>query len=158
MPLNPATFESLVKIYQGEIDSLIQNMGKDVIIHFHKTETTVDPEFFDPIRGTGTRMPDYKETDSIGQPAETNNTRTIKALVKHTPDDYETYGIKVKNPKGIVRLKTFLTDIPDLMRCDYIVPNAGSVAIVGAKFRLIRTPVPVGLKHDRYAISFWEMV
>ncbi len=158
MPLNPAQFENLVHIYQGEIDSLIENMGKDVEIHFKSTQVSVPQEFFDPIRGEGTRMPDYKNTGSIAAPVETENTRTIKALIKHAPSDYEDFGIKVDNPKGIVRLKTYLTDVPDLVRCDFIIPNISSKEIIGAKYRIIRAAVPVGLKYDRYSITFWEMI
>lgn len=150
MPLSEANFAGLVTIYQQEIDSLINVMGKEVVLHFAERIENVNDEFDDPVRTESTRMPSYKGTTENPAPTVTHTTRSIKALVRVSPSDYETFGIKVKQPQEIMRLKTFLTDVPDLKRCSYVVYDG--------KYRMLREPTPVGLKEDRYAISFWERV
>ena len=146
----PLDLTHLVPIYQNHIDNLIDQLGKEVTLYFADTVQNVNEKFDDPVRDQSTRMPHYKTTSSDPAPTVTHNTRTIKALVRVSPTDYESFGIKIRQPAEIMRLKTFLRDVPDLKRCEYVVYDG--------KYRLVREPTPVGLKEDRYAVSFWERV
>jgi len=155
MPLDPTVFQDLVDIYQGEIDSLIDNMGKPVVLYFKSTVTNVSQSVDDYVLEDEIRKPSFK-LPSVDQPIETENTVTITALIKHNPADFQRYGLQIDDPQGIVRLKTYLTDVPNILKCEYAIVNADSRAIVENRYRLIRQPIPVGLKEDRYAISFWQ--
>lgn len=154
MPINPAEFDSLVNIYEAEIDGLLNVMGKPCLLVFHETIINPSEETNDPVRNDS-RKPFYESNVPI--PVSNRETKVIKALTKHGPSDYETFGVKVKEPRDIVRLKTFLTDVPDLKRCDYIIPDLNVKDVVGLKYRLIREPVPRGLKRNRYAVSYWAL-
>lgn len=158
MPLDSATFSKLVKIYQAEIDSLIQNLGKPITLYFQSTNSNVNDKFYDQLRAENPLIPDYKKTIAESAPTRVENTRIIKALVKWITKDFESYGQEISIPKGTLRLKTFLTDVPDLQRCDYIIPNSNSTGVIEVKYKLLRQPQPVGLQEDRYAITYWEIV
>jgi hypothetical protein len=158
MPLDAASFNNLVDIYEGEIDSLINNMGKTVRIYFPATVTGVNEGFYDPVRGGDARRPDYSTTAQNPNPTRTHDTRDILALLSVDPAEFETFGINVKNPRGILRLKTYLSDVPDLVRAEFVVPNPSLTAIVNHKYKLVRPPTPRGLKRNRYALSYWEIV
>ena len=66
-------------------------------------------------------------------------------------------GLKDLYQEGIVRLKTYLTDLPDLLRADYIIVNANVKDMITCKCRLVRKPMPFGFKEDRYARTYWEV-
>ncbi len=157
MPLDPAGFAAVVEIYQTEIDSLIENMGKNVIVHMPVYVSNVSDEFYDPVTGD-IKMPDYKTESTDLSPSSSGVTVQIKALLKYNPREFETFGIKVNEPRGILRLKTYLTDVPNLQRCEFVVPNQNSQDVINSKYRLVRHPVPVGLQQDRYAITYWERI
>jgi hypothetical protein len=133
----PLDLTSLIPTYQEAIDSIIDQMGKNVTLYFKSTVTNVNEGFFDPIRGD-IRKPSYSETNSESAPIVTENTKTIKALIRNTPSDFERFGLKVNNPQGVVRLKTFLTDVPDLVRCEYMMPNSDSADYANSRYRLLR--------------------
>ncbi len=158
MPIDSSNFSKIVKIYQENIDSLIENMGKEVVLYFEPKITNVNDQFYDPVRGGDEKRPSYKGNSSKVSPTILQATKIIKALTKLNPSDYETFGLVIKNPQGIVRLKTYISDVPDLKRCKYIIPNIDVKDIIGARYQLLRDPVPQGLQQDRYAISFWERV
>jgi hypothetical protein len=149
---------NLVRIYQENIDALLESMGKPVILYFEETITNIKPEFNDSVRDEDLRKPSYKTDIPNSTPSVVQNTKTIKALIQYNPRDFESFGIQVNQPDSVIRLKTFLTDVPDLKRCDHIVPNADSVNIVEAKYRLLREAIPRGLQEDRYAITYWHRV
>lgn len=159
MPLDPTSFARVVKIYQENIDSLIDNMGKEVSLHFYPNITDVTTEFHDAIRGVGSRKPIYKATEANPAPQITEITRIIKALTEADPQNFDSFGdIHVQNANMIIQLKTYLSDVPDLIRCEYIVPNLDAEGIVNMRFKLVRTPVPKGLQINRYAISYWANI
>lgn len=147
----------VVPIYQSRIDDIINQLGKNVTLYFKSTVTNVATAFDDPVRGD-IMKPAFKTTVAAPAPTITYNTRVLKALVKWNPKDFEMYGLTIKNAAGIIRIKTFLTDVPDILRCDYMVPNSDVRGIIDTKFKLIREPIPVGLQTDRYAVSYWERV
>jgi hypothetical protein len=155
MPLDATQFANVVQIYQSNIDSLISVMGKEVTLVFPDTVTNVKSDYDDPLRHDVSRKPDFKNTSIDPIPIRTPNTKTIKALTKDDPKEFKDFNIRVDNAQAIVRLKTMLTDVPDLRRCSYIIVHSKIKDILEAKFRLIREPVPTGLQEDRYAISYW---
>ncbi len=152
MPLDPTQFAEVITIYASEIDSLIENLGKTVTLYFPNTVVSNDSPQDDPISG-GIRRPDYKTTNPQ---VITPNTLQLKALIKYNPTDFQHFGIKIDKPVGLLRLKTYLTDVPNLVKAEYVVPNDASRGIIDTKYKLIREPIPQGLGRDRYAISFWE--
>lgn len=148
---------SLVPIYQENIDALINQLGKPVTLYFEKAITNVTDDFRDPVRDDSIRLPDFKATTENPKPTVSVKTRTIKALVQIAPREFYTGGIsRAQQPGSIIRIKTFLTDVPDLKRCDYIVPMSDDTAFYDGRYRMIREPIPIGLQVNRYAVSFWE--
>lgn len=147
--------DEIVAIYQDSIDTLIDKLGKNVKLVFKPTVQNVSDELLDPIRDNESKKPSYKV-----EPLEVSveNYRIIKALIKHTPKEYINFGLKIEHPENIVRLKTYLTDIPDLLRAEKIITNYDSEQLISLEYRILMDPVPAGLKEDRYAISFWERI
>lgn len=84
--------------------------------------------------------------------------KCIKCLIKWNPKDAENFGIAISQTKGIVRLKTYLTEADDLMRAKTVIVNHDIIDQMKLKVRLIQGPIPVGLREDRYCISFWELL
>lgn len=156
MPLDPSTFSDLVLIYQQEIDSLIDNLGKDITLYFPSTITNVTSEFQDIVRPGEIIKPKYKAGTENNKPIITENVRTIKALIKYNPKNYSDFDIRLNESRNVIRLKTYLSDVPDILRCEYMMPNVDSKHILYTKYTLMKEPVPVGLQKDRYAISWWE--
>ena len=154
MPLTPAQFAAIVKTYQINIDDLILLMGKDVELHFEQT-ITQESGFYDQIHG-GLKQPKYKGTMTNPAPIIQDNIQIIRCLTKFDPIEFSSFGnIKVQEAKAIVRLKGYLSDVPALTRCTYMIPALDSNLYINMKFRLIRNAVPKGLRDDRYAVTYW---
>jgi hypothetical protein len=79
-------------------------------------------------------------------------------LTKWNPKDAENFGIAVSQRKGIVRLKTYLTEADDLARARVVFVNHDIASSINLEIKLIQGPNPVGLREDRYCISFWELI
>lgn len=159
MPLDPTTFNSLVQIYQRELDSLIENLGKDIEILYSPTTTLPNEIFNDLVRDESIKFPSFKASSLANQPTEVENTEIIRALIKHTPKEYtQNAYTKINQPDGILRLKTYLIHLPKLQKAEYIIPHIESLPILYSRYRKLGEPIPVGLKYDRYCISFWERI
>jgi len=89
---------------------------------------------------------------------ETPVTRVIRCLTKWNPADAATFGIAVSQAKDIVRLKTYLTDADDIIRARTVIVNYDIIGQMKMRVRLLQGPIPVGLREDRYCISFWELI
>lgn len=125
MGIDAASFSRLVKVYQDGIDSLISNLGKPMLLLFKQTTTgTVNESFHDQARNDDNLKPSYKQTSVSPAPIVTYNGKIIQSLVKWNIKNYETYGIRIDDEtKSIIRLKSYLTDVADLERCDFVIPN-----------------------------------
>lgn len=146
----------IVPIYRQVMDEFINDLGKNIKIIFESTITSVDNSFNDPVRPESLLKPDFKTSNSIPSPTKVENSETIKALIQYNPKDFQNFGIKINAEATIIRLKTFMSDIPSLIRCKYIIPNFDSESLFGGKFRLIRAAIPRGIYEDRYAYTYWE--
>lgn len=144
---------NIITTYQDNIDRLIDQLGKPVMLFFHPVKTNLTDDNYSVIHGDK-KLPEFKANSVV----ETRSSVQIKALIKWNPKEVNKYNINFKEGKAIIRLKTMLTDVPNLTRCEYIIPNYESVGIISNRFKLIMMPIPVGLGEDRYAISFWEEV
>jgi hypothetical protein len=141
----------LVPIYQAAIDKLIDEMGKNVTLVYKPTVTSVSTSS-DPIFG-GNRSPTSQPTTT------TQNTKTIKALIEWTPKDMiRQYDIKLEQGQVVATTKSYLTDVPDILRCEHAILNSDSKGFIGYKFRILREPIPLGLQQDRYALTFWQRI
>lgn len=154
----PLNINKLKEIYQSHINWLIDNAGKPVILYFQETVTNVDETFDDFMRDGNIRKPLYKGDNTIPAPTIVENTKTITALIEYNPKDFQDYGPKVNDPKSIVRLKTYLKDVPDILRCEYMTPSAETIDILHKHYRLLREPIPFGLREEKYAISYWNRI
>jgi hypothetical protein len=160
--------DDLIQIYQSRIDALINQLGKNVLLIFDPIIEPCVNCTFDTVGNRSTGI--YKVGGPIPFPRgqkcpyckgsgflERENAKCLKCLIKWNPKEALNFGISVEKRDGVVRLKAFLSDAPDLVRCKYAVVNHDIENILRLRVRLIQGPIPVGLREDRFCISFWEM-
>jgi hypothetical protein len=157
MPLNQQALSKIVGVYQKEIDGLISSFGKNVTLYYKPTTSNIQSDF-DDFRPDEIRKPDFKAETTEEIPVVTQETDVIKALLEYNPKDFQNLDLNIKTPNSILALKTYLSYVPKLKRCQYIIPNSDSKDIAGGKFTLIREPIPIGLQIDRYSISYWQRI
>jgi hypothetical protein len=161
--------DDLIGIYQARIDALINQLGKNVLLEYDPIVTPCPNCYFDAEskRSTGVYKPTGPTPFPRGQKCphckgagtvEERVTKCIKCLLKWNPSDYASYGVSVVDPKGIVRTKGYLTDSAAISRASSAIVNYDIHATMRLRVRRIRGPVPVGLRQDRYCITFWELI
>jgi len=161
--------DSLIRIYQSRIDALINQLGKNVYLEFDPIRDPCPNCTYDTMRkrSTGIYIPGGPRPFKRGRRCpwckgrgftETAVNKCIKCLIKWNPEDAKNFGISVSKNSGIVRLKTFLTEADDLMRAQTVIVNHDIVGQMKLRVKLIQGPIPVGLREDRYCISFWELI
>lgn len=160
---------ALIAIYQSRIDALINQLGKNVYLEFDPIRAACPNCTYDTLRKRSTGI--YK----AGGPrefargrrcpyckgrgfTETAVNKCIKCLIKWNPIEAKNFDIAISNYKGIVRLKTYLTLADDLARARTIIVNHDIVDQMKLRVKLVQGPIPVGLREDRYCISFWELL
>jgi hypothetical protein len=161
--------DSLIRIYQSRIDALINQLGKNVRLEFTPIREPCPNCKYDTLRQRSTGI--YK----IGGPrpfirgrkcpyckgrgfTTTPVYRCIKCLIKWNPQDAASYGLAITKQQGVVRLKTYLTNADDIVRANTAIVNYDIVDQMKLRVKLVRGPIPVGLREDRYCISFWELI
>jgi hypothetical protein len=161
--------DQLVAIYQSRIDALINQLGKNVYLEFDPIRDPCPNCIYNTLgkQSTGIYKPGGPRPFDRGRKCpyckgrgftETPVNKCIKCLIKWTPRDAQKYGITLSEHKGVVRLKTFLTEADDLINAKFVIANHDIVDQTRLKTRMLQSPIPVGLKVDRYCISFWELV
>lgn len=154
MPLTSSDLDFIVSTYKAENDALITHLGKKVVLFFKQPyDSTINIDVDDPVRGENLRKPIYK--DNIPNLVET--TREIKALIQLNPSEFINDGV-LNEQNTVIRLKTFISEAKYLTLCDYIIPNYDIINDIYAKYRIIRAPIPIGLKDDQYCISYWNKI
>lgn len=161
--------DSLITTYQVHIDALINQLGKNVYLEFDPIFSPCPNCTYDTIRkrSTGIYIPGGPRPFKRGRRCpyckgkgllETAVNKCIKCLIQWNPSDVVNFGISVSQKKGIVRLKTYLTEADDLARARTVIVNHDIVGQMKLRVKLIQGPIPVGLREDRYCISFWELI
>jgi len=159
----------LIEIYQSRIDSLINQLGKNVLLEFNPIIQPCTNCEFDIISGKskgiyksggpipftkGQKCPYCKGIGFLEQPVY----KCIKCLIQWNPKDAENYGISIDDPASIVRLKGFLTDGDDMVRARAAITNYDIQDVIKLKVKLIKGPIIVGLRQSRYIITFWKLL
>lgn len=161
--------DDLIQIYQDRIDSLINQLGKNVLLEFDPIIEPCPNCLFDIVenRSTGIYRVGGPISFSRGQKCsyckgqgflERKVEKCIKCLIKWNPKELKNYGISVQKNSGAVRLKAFLTDAPDIVKAKTAIVDYDIEKIFKLRVRLIKGPTPVGLREDRYCVSFWELL
>ena len=161
--------DTLIGIYQARIDALINQLGKNIYLEFDPILSRCPNCTYDTMRkrstgiyitggprpfARGRRCPYCKGKGLL----ETAVNKCIKCLIKWNPQDAKNFDIAVTKNHGLVRLKTFLTEADDLKRAKTVIVNHDIADKMKLRMRLVKGPTPVGLREDRYCISFWELV
>lgn len=161
--------DELIEIYQGRIDALINQLGKNIYLYFDAIRSACRNCYFDSIRNrsSGVYIPGGPRPFQNGRKCpwckgigfeETPVQKCIKCLIKWNPKDAINYGISVRDYKDIVRFKTFATEFDDLSRAKFATSNYDIQDNLKLNVRLIKSPILVGLRESRYCISFWELI
>ena len=160
--------DSLINIYQSRIDALINQLGKSVLLEFDPIRERCINCLFDTVRkrsrgiyrtggprpfARGRKCPYCKGRGFL----ETAVQKCIRCLISWNAKDNEDYGISVMDRNNVVRLKTYLYNFDDLVRAKFAISNYDIRSLVKLKVRRIKQPIIVGLREDRYCISFWEL-
>jgi len=159
----------LIDIYQSRIDALINQLGKNVYLEFTPIREPCPNCEYDTMRKRSTGVYKAGGPKSFARGlkcpyckgrgfTETPVNKCIKCLIKWNPEDAKNYGISVSKMGGIVRLKTYLTEANDLSRAQTVIVNHDIVNQMKLKVKLVQGPIPVGLREDRYCITFWELI
>lgn len=162
----------LVEIYQSRIDALINQLGKNMTLYFEPVVSSC-PNCLVEMNGDAPRSRGIYKTggprpfargqrcpvcNGRGAVTTTPTTRCVRVLTRWNPKDLTDYGISVGDKKGIVRIKSFLSDAPAMIQAKYAIVNRDVANVVKLKVQLLRGPYPQGLRDDRYAITFWEVI
>jgi hypothetical protein len=159
----------IITIYQSHIDALINQLGKNVTLSFDSQLEQCPNCIYDAINKRSTGV--YKQGGSrpfirgkkcpycYGEGfLETYTQKCIKCLIKWSPHDIERYGISIEKKESVVRFKTYITEMNDLLRASSAIVDLNQVDITELKVHRIKGPIPIGLREDRYCISFWELI
>jgi len=161
--------DDLIEIYQSRIDSLINQLGKNVLLEFNPITQPCTNCEFDVISGKskgiykvggpipfprGQKCPYCKGIGFLEEPVY----KCIKCLIQWNPKDAKTYGISVSDPLSIVRFKGFLTDGDDMARAKSAIANYDIDDLMKFRVKLIKEPIIVGLRESRYIIAFWRLM
>ena len=161
--------DELIEIYQSRIDALINQIGKNVYLEFSPIIDPCPNCTYDTFRkrSTGIYIPGGPRPFERGRRCpyckgegflETEVNKCIKALIKWGVSANQNFGLSLSERKGVVRLKTLLTDADDIARAKTAIVNHDIVDQMKLRVKLIRGPIPAGLREDRYALSFWKLV
>ncbi len=159
----------LIGIYQSRIDALINQLGKNVLLEFDPIKEPCSNCIFDIVGNRsigiykiggpipfirGNKCPYCKGIGFLEQKV----AQCIKCLIKWNPREIKNYGISVSKYNNVVRLKAFLTDLDSLLRAKTAIIDYDIQNIFKQRVKLIKGPIPVGLREDRYCVSFWELI
>jgi hypothetical protein len=161
--------DNLINTYQSRIDALINQLGKSVLLEFDPIITQCPNCLFDTVRkrsrgiyrtggptqfARGRKCPYCKGKGFL----ETAVRKCIRCLISWNAKDNEDYGISVMDRNNVVRFKTYLYNFDDLVRAKFAISNYDIMSLVKLRVRRIKQPIIVGLREDRYCISFWELI
>ncbi len=145
-------FDNLKTIYQSNIDSVIDGLGKSIELHFEETVTNISDDSIDQVH-SGHKLPSFKNDGSTTS----ENTEVIRGLLMWNPAEAEDFGINISDDRPVIRFKTYLTEGPKLIRAAFMIAIE-SDQITGRKFQLQRGPLPRGMGNERYCVTYWKAV
>ena len=161
--------DKLIGVYQSRIDAVINQLGKNVLLEYDPITVPCPNCLFDTIRkrsrgiyrvggprpfARGRQCPYCKARGFLETPVQ----KCIRCLLRWNSKDAIDYGISVSRSQNVVRFKTYIHNFDDLIRAEYAISNYDIIEIVKLRVRLIKKPIIVGLREDRYCISFWETI
>jgi hypothetical protein len=160
---------SLIRTYQGIIDGMVNQLGKNVVLEFDPTLERCPNCEFDTLRkrSLGIYIPGGPRPFVRGRKCpyckgkgllETSTTQCIKCLTEWNPQDARKYGISVEKASDTVKLKTYIWDADSLIIAKTAIVDHDIIEQMKLRVRLIKGPIPLGLREDRYCVSFWELI
>ena len=158
--------DTTIQIFQDGIDALISQLGKSIKLVYLPTiiecpnciNDTIGNKPANRFRPGPMRFSDGKRCPYCRgtQKTEQENSEIIQGLIQVKPRDYKRYGISVQDPGGLVSVKTFMSDVIKIERTTHAIIDIQKQSIIKIKCRKVGEPIPTGLRHSRYAVSFWQ--
>lgn len=163
--------DSLRRVMQNAQDDLIDQLGKDCRLHYPPIMMQCNNCILDPIgRKSSNRYlhggPIPFQNGSIcpscggaGMKAR-EQTEIVNLLIQWKPKEFKPVGVDdLRIPDGTLRAKGYITDMPKVMKCSYMVPHIDIEAYARYRFRLSGDPYsPQNIVQGRYFVSYWVRV
>lgn len=159
----------VIDLYQNRIDALLNQVGKNVILQFDQIASPCINCIFDSIRkrssgryktggplpfNYGRKCPYCKGRGVLEEVAEL----CIRCLISWNPSEVSNFGISVSKGSEIVKLKALIDDASHIKRANIALIDRQVMDLVKYRAKLIKGPYPLGLREDKYCISFWETI
>lgn len=138
----------IMPIYQEVIDDLIEKLGKDVRLYYKKKPTQTQ-ENYDALN-MGVKKPSYK----TGSDDPEYEVKTIRCIIKWYKRINPIDG-SLEKSKSQCKIKTYMTNIPDIERADFIIPHD---AYVNTRYKIASDTQLIGLGEDRYVIYYLDPI
>ncbi len=158
--------DDIRQVAKDGLDDMIDQFGKVCVLHFPITWTTDASAVVDPIGpkpGTiwETGMQEQESYDQVtdGKRA-TRQTAELKMLIRWNSKDFDIKPARgVVVAQGAIQTKVYQTDLPQIMRAEYMLVQASLKASIYLKFERDGGPVdPTNIVADRYAVINWKRI
>ncbi len=157
--------DDIRQIAKDGLDDMIDQLGKICILYYpvnyNTTTVSVDPIGQKPasIWETGLQIREEYNKDTSGKAAE-RETDEVRMLVRWEPNDFWLKpGKGIVVPEGTIQTRCYQTDLPKIMRAEYIIVQQNISGVITLKFQRAGGPVdPSNIVPDRYAVINWTRV
>lgn len=166
MPLFEISDE-LIDVYQGGIDSLINQLGKTVQLIYPPKISECTNCSYDRIgRKTANVYRSGGPAPFVGicpmchgtGKLETFPTENITCLIEWNPKDYKKYDIDIRQPNSVCKVKTYASHIPKILKAVEFIIDAERGNLASYRCKLLMEPVLTGLQQSRYCLCFVELI
>jgi len=143
-------------LYKEFADEMITSFGVNCQLNYiQKIQSTVSSV---PTVKKSKSMRTYNKTEEFVQNSNYESVRTtddVKLRVYWTRKDFKKIS-DIVIPDGGIMTIGYLSDLPKVRSCEFMVPNTEQEAYLGVKFIRVGQPIPWGIKKDRYFVCGWE--
>jgi len=158
--------DDIIQIAQDGLDDIIDQFGKDCLLHYPIRWETDASVVVDPIGNkkdsrwiTGNDGEEFYDIDTSGKKA-IQETVTLRMLVRWQDKDFWIRPSRnIVLPDGYIQTRGYQSDLPSVMRCEYMLVQSTLKDLIYLKFERDGGPVdPGNIVKDRYFIMNWKRV
>lgn len=142
--------------YKEAVDEMILKFGVNCRISYVKKIVQSGSQ---PITTTSKSLRPYDNTSSFLQNesyTEVETSDVVRLRVYWTKKDWKKIADLVIPDDGIMTIG-YLSDLPKIRSCDYMIANIENLSFTNKKFTLATDTIPWGFKKDRYFVCGWSI-